>query len=200
MEIILHRRNTIKDLLETPTKYGIEIDLRAFKQKIVIHHEPFLEGEVFEKWLEFYYHKTLILNIKEEGIEFEILKILKKNNINNFFLLDQSFPSLIKLIKSGENRTAFRISKFESINSAFKLKEKPDWIWVDFFEQYFFEKKEFKRLKDVGYKICLVSPELLGYEKNATEKICKRIAKERFLIDAVCTKFPDLWETCKYKY
>ena len=69
MEVILHRRNTIQELISTTTNYGVEIDLRAFKERIVIQHDPFIKGESFEEWIKFYKHGTLILNIKEEGIE-----------------------------------------------------------------------------------------------------------------------------------
>ena len=193
MEVILHRRNTIQELMTTSTKYGAEIDLRAFKNRIIVQHDPFIKGEDFEKWIKFYKHGTLILNIKEEGIEFEVINILRKNNIENFFLLDQSFPYLLKLIKSGEYRTALRISKFESINNAFNLKLKAKWIWMDYFERFYYEKEDVQKLKSYGYQICLVSPELLGYKKKETIRISKKIINQDYLIDAVCTKFPDLW-------
>ena len=194
MEVIIHRRNTIQELMSTSTKYGVEIDLRAFKDRLVVQHDPFIQGEDFEEWIKFYKHGTLILNIKEEGIEQEVINILKKNNIEKFFLLDQSFPYLIKLIKSGEYRTALRISKFESINNAFNLELKTKWIWMDYFERFYYKQEDVQKLKSYGYQICLVSPELLGYEKKETIKIRQKIINEDFFIDAVCTKFPDLWE------
>ena len=42
-------------------------------------------GEYFKKWIKYYKHALLIINIKEEGLEESILKILKENKINNYF-------------------------------------------------------------------------------------------------------------------
>ena len=62
MEIILHRRNTIKLLNELPRQYGAEIDLRSYKEEIIIHHDPYEVGINFKDWLKHYKHGILILN------------------------------------------------------------------------------------------------------------------------------------------
>ena len=85
MIIIKHRINTIDELKSTPVDFGVEIDLRSFKNKIVINHEPFIDSIKFEEWLRFYKHKFLILNVKEEGLEKSILEIIEKFNIQKFF-------------------------------------------------------------------------------------------------------------------
>jgi len=43
MIIICHRVNTVHKLKKTNKEYGIEIDLRSFGNKIIIHHDPFLK-------------------------------------------------------------------------------------------------------------------------------------------------------------
>ena len=78
-----HRINTIKKLNKTPKCYGVEVDLRDYKKKIILSHDPFKSGESFDEFLKKYDHKFLILNIKSEGIEFTILKSLKKFKIKN---------------------------------------------------------------------------------------------------------------------
>ena len=35
--IICHRKNTIKQLVATPTKYGVEIDVRSFNNEIILN-------------------------------------------------------------------------------------------------------------------------------------------------------------------
>ena len=92
--IICHRKNTIKQLVGTPTKYGVEIDVRSFNNEIILNHEPIKKGEKLDNWIKKFNHKFLIINIKEEGLEVYIKKILKKKNIKEFFFLDQSFPFL----------------------------------------------------------------------------------------------------------
>ena len=91
MIIIKHRVNNSKDLIKLSKKYGVEIDLRSQKKEIYLHHEPFKKGEPFFKWIKNYNHKLIVLNVKEEGLEKPILKILKKNKISNFFFHDQTF-------------------------------------------------------------------------------------------------------------
>ena len=52
MEIIIHRINKIKNLKTIPTKFGVEIDLRDFNKDLVLQHDPFKKGDLFEKYLE----------------------------------------------------------------------------------------------------------------------------------------------------
>ena len=131
--IICHRRNTIKQLLDTPVEYGIEIDVRTFNNKIILNHDPLKKGIILNKWIKKFNHKFLIINIKEEGLEKYVKKILKKKNIQKFFFLDQSFPLLIKTLNSNEKRCAVRFSEFEDIKTVYNLAEKINWVWVDHF-------------------------------------------------------------------
>ena len=85
MEIILHRHNTLIDLQSANNHYGIEIDLRSNNGKIIINHDAMKEGDNLEDWLKEYNHGTLILNVKEDGLEEDIIALMKKNNIENFF-------------------------------------------------------------------------------------------------------------------
>ena len=195
MEFISHRRNTIAQLKKTNVKYGIEVDIRSKDDDIIIHHDPFYSGENFIDWIKEYKHGTLILNLKEEGLEEIIMNIMKKYNINNFFFLDQSFPFLIKTVKSGESRTAVRISEFESIETAKLLSGKVDWVWIDCFSRFPLSNKSFQILKDCGFKICIVSPELQGFDPKKEIAIYNKIfIEEKIIPDAICSKRIDLWE------
>ena len=76
MQIIHHRRNTREQLLQTNPKYGVEVDIRSLGDRLVIHHDPFADGEAFEPWIAAYRHGTLILNVKEEGLEDRLLSLM----------------------------------------------------------------------------------------------------------------------------
>ena len=195
MNIISHRRNKIEELKATPRKYGIEVDIRSYCDKLIIHHDPFVIGESFDEWLDQYKHGTLILNVKEEGLETRLLELMKKKNIEDYFFLDQSFPFLVKWSKLGEKRCAVRVSEFESIETALTLAGKVDWVWVDCFTRFPLEKEDELALKNAGFKLCLVSPELQG--RNAEDEIpalIKLLQEQNISADSVCTKRPDLWE------
>ena len=193
MEIILHRRNTIDQLISTPNNYGVEIDIRSFKDELIIQHDPFLKGENFKNWIKFYNHGTLILNIKEEGLEQKILMILKENNINSFFFLDQSIPMVLDTIRKGENRIALRVSEYESFENVIKLKENIKWIWIDMFTEFPLSLEEYKELKKTKLKLCLVSPELQLLNNQKISNLKKYFIQNNIIFDAVCTKKPSYW-------
>ena len=54
---------------------------RSNERKLITHHDPFLNGECFEKWLTAFNHGTLILNVKEEGLESRLIELMNKNCI-----------------------------------------------------------------------------------------------------------------------
>ena len=195
MKLISHRCNTIKQLNATPKKYGIEVDIRSYGEQLVIHHDPFIMGELFEDWIAAYQHKTLILNIKEEGLEAQLIKLMEIHGISDYFFLDQSFPFLIKWSKAGEHRCAVRVSEFESIETALTLSGKVDWVWVDCFTHFPLTLNDAQKLKEAGFKLCLVSPELQGRDAEIEIPLLIELLNNLSIqADAVCTKRADLWE------
>ena len=100
----------------------------------------------------------------------------------------------MKTIRSGESRSSVRISDFESFETAKNLKGMVDWVWIDFFESFPLGKSEYESLKQMGYKICLVSPELSGHPDDMLNLIHKLLLKDRISLEAVCTKYPQKWE------
>ena len=184
-----HRINTIKQLKEIPSKYGIEIDLRNRLNHIVISHDPFDDGVNFEKFLNFFNHKFIILNIKSEGIEEKVIKILKRKRINNFFFLDTSFPFIIKYSKYLTKKFAIRISDYESYETVFKLSKSFKWIWLDCFKRFIISMKTIKKIKNKGYKICIVSPNLHNREITKNDLIFfEKLKKNKIKIDMICDK------------
>jgi hypothetical protein len=195
MIIIRHRRNTDEDLAEISTNHGAEIDIRSQGEHLVLHHEPYKAGNRFDTWLENYDHQILILNVKEEGLEDRVLELMEKNDIENFFFLDQSFPFLVKTSRTGESRCAVRVSEFENINTAMTLAGKVDWVWIDCFTRFPLDKDSATRLKKAGFKLCIVSPELHGrMQQSDTDEIIAAMNDAGVVPDAVCTKFPERWE------
>ena len=195
MKIIFHRRNTIAQLLATDTKYGVEVDIRSDGDRLITHHDPFVTGESFHEWINAYQHGTLILNVKEEGLESRLIALMQSQGIADYFFLDQSFPFLVKWSKAGEHRCAVRVSEFESIETALTLSGKVDWVWVDCFTKFPLSDDDAVRLRNAGFKLCLVSPELQGRDAEIEIPALVSLLREQNIeSDAVCTKRPDLWE------
>lgn len=196
MKLILHRRNTIAELNSTPRKYGVEVDIRSVGDRLIIHHDPFVAGESFEDWLSAYRHGTLILNVKEEGLESRLISLMESRGIDDYFFLDQSFPFLVKWAKAGERRCAVRVSEFESIETALTLAGKIDWVWVDCFTCFPVSGDAARYLQRAGLKLCLVSPELQGRNAETEIPLLARLLRDDAIkADAVCTKRPDIWES-----
>lgn len=187
MEFIAHRINTIDELKNVPHEFGVELDLRDKMDRVIIQHDPFQEGEDFEEYLNHYHHETLILNIKSERIEFRILELIKKYNISKYFFLDSSFPMIKLLSDSGENNIALRYSEYEGLDTLVNMRGKIKWVWVDCFTKLPITKEEFGLLKDFGYSLCLVSPELQGQDEKL-ERYREYLKFYDIKFDAICTK------------
>lgn len=194
MKKIAHRINTVEQLHQVPTKYGCEIDVRSQGEKLILHHDPFQEGEDFLEWLKVFNHSTLILNVKEEGLEQRLIGVMADHGIADFFFLDQSFPFLVKTSSTGESRSAVRVSEFEGLTCARALAGKVEWAWIDCFTRFPLDKDQADELVEMDYRLCLVSPELQGRtDPSEIVEIRRQLDELQLAADAVCTKVPDLW-------
>ncbi len=195
MEIILHRRNKIEELTSTPKTFGVEVDIRSHGNDLIIHHDPFESGVSFDEWFSHYDHGTLILNVKEEGLEQRLCDLAAKKGLQDFFFLDQSFPFLVKTAKQGERRCAVRISEYESIDTALAISDLIDWAWIDCFTRFPLSASDVAKLHETSLKYCLVSPELQGrMGPDDIKSIQDDMKQVGFTPTAVCTKTPDLWQ------
>lgn len=188
MEYILHRINSISQLNIVSDEYGVELDLRdSLDGRIHISHEPFVRGEDFEEYLKCYHHGTMILNIKSERIEWKVLELLKQYNIKKYFFLDSSFPMISEMCSKGEKNIALRFSEYEGLDTINNMSGKVKWIWVDCFSKLPLEYDIYVRLKNMGYKLCLVSPELQGQPEKIVE-YRRQLENSGIQLDAICTK------------
>ena len=193
MILIKHRVNKINDLKKLDKTYGVEIDIRSKGKKLYLHHDPYVNGESFTKWLKHYNHKIIVLNVKEEGLESQIIKILKKNKINNFFFHDQTFSTLLKNMNS--TKVSIRFSEYEDLKNKNFLFKKIKWLWCDNFTRIDLKYNFLKYLKRKKVKICLVSPELVSLKrKKEIKKLYFNLKKKNLLPDAICAKNLKIWK------
>lgn len=194
--LIAHRINTIEDLQLLPSTVAIEFDVRDSNGLLIIEHDPFAPIHLdIDTFLMNVGQRFLIVNIKSEGIEYKVLSLLQKYKIESFFLLDCSFPMLVKLSSIGESRLAVRFSEYESIETVLSLAKKVKWVWVDCFTKNPLTKEIEVELHTAGFKLCYVSPELQQQPEKRKEYI-EYFHTQNIRLDAVCTKhhyFSD-WE------
>lgn len=191
MEYIAHRINTVDELKKIPKEYGVELDLRDFGDRLILQHDPFIDGEDFEEYLKHYKHGTMILNIKSERIEHRVLELIKKYNIKKYFFLDSSFPMIYLLSNQGEKNIALRFSEYERLDTILQMKGRVKWVWVDCFTKLPITRDIYMTLKENGYNMCLVSPELQGQQKNL-ERYKKYMDINEINFDAICTKMHNM--------
>ena len=198
MIFVAHRINTIKELEMVPSKFGIEVDITNYTDKLILAHDPFVKGENFEIFIKHFKHRFIIINIKTEGIEYKVLEILKKFKIDNYFFLDCSFPMMFKLgnYKKRKVNLAVRYSKYESIETVLKVKNFCKWVWIDCFDKKIeFIKNENLNLKK--YHSCIVSPEL-HKRVDEVDNYAIKIKKLNFVPKMVCSKIENFKIWSKY--
>jgi hypothetical protein len=193
MKIFIHRVNQSSDLRQISSNFGVEIDIRTIGKEIILSHDPFFQGELFTDWLKSWEGQALILNVKEDSLETSILSILSKHQVSDYFFLDQSYPSIRKMIASGNSKLATRVSDFEDLETA--LTSGSDWVWLDSFSgNWRFLQKAVPAIKENKQRACLVSPELHRSDSDIEllelQELIKNLDSE---VDAVCTKFPKKW-------
>ena len=181
---IVHRVNTIESLRKVNPEYGVEVDLSGDSNgNVYMQHEPFESGELFEDFLKEYHHSFIILDIKKERIEFEVLRLIQKYGVKDFFFLDCSFPMIYMLTSKGIKDVAIRFSEFEGLDTVRNMSGKANWVWVDTFTKNPLTQRIVNEIKGLGYKICFVSPELQG-QPEKIEQYLEEI--KDYNLEAIC--------------
>jgi len=185
VKIIAHRINTLKNLTSLDNNiFGVETDLRYYKNKPILSHTPNIKGENFDQFLN-KTNKTIFLNIKSSGILKNIISLVKNKNV---FFLDISFSEIDFLFKLNlSKKILLRFSCYENFDLSNKYMKKIKWIWYDYFNDIKISIKHYRYFKKYNKKICLVSPDLLGKKKDILKYI-KYLNKNKIIIDAVCVK------------
>ncbi len=193
MEIVIHRVNLINDLKSLSIKYGCEIDIRSQGSKLILNHEPYITGDNLIDYLDNYKHGLLILNIKEAGIENDVLKLVRERNISSYFLLDVEFPYLYRSSRLGERSIAVRFSEDEPIELVYNYNSLVDWVWIDTNTKLPINAQNINILSSM--KSCIVCPERWGRPQDiiSYRQIMKNID---FTPSAVMTNlnYTNLWE------
>ena len=155
----------LKKLKQIPKEFGCEIDIRTNGSQIILNHDPFKKGDKLSDYLDEYSSRgTLVLNIKETGIEDLVLKEVKKREIKNYFLLDVEFPYLYKATVKGERNIAIRFSEKEPIANLNLFVDKLDWVWIDTITRLPVNSLNVNQLNK--FQSCLVCPSIWGNEES----------------------------------
>ena len=202
MEIISHRgywlhpeeKNTEKAFQRSfDMGFGTETDIRDCLGQLVISHDMPIGSELpVARMLEIYKESgctgVLALNIKSDGLQLQLKKLLAKFSITNYFLFDMSVPDAIVSIKLG--LTCFtRQSEYESECSFYK---ESAGVWLDEFHQDWINLETIAMHRKNGKRVCIVSPELHKRDPIIRWQEYKNISQNFNINDIVlCTDLPE---------
>ena len=206
MIYIHHRINTREQLKQVPKNNGIEMDIRYHENELILQHDPFSHHQnhcekLVDVLAEWQHRGPLILNIKCEGIEEKCINLMNQYQIQHWFFLDISMPFFVRYANQAKKyeipgftpeNLAVRYSEYEPIEYALSFAGKAKWLWLDCFTHMPLNQKIYLQIKDAGFQICLVSPELQNHPPTQIADYKKKFATLK--IDAVCSKYPELWQ------
>ena len=163
----------------------MEIDIRAFGSKLILNHEPFESGDFFEDYLAEYDKGTIVLNIKEAGIEKEVLRLVREAQVKSYFLLDVEYPYILQSdTTNGTLDVAVRFSEQETIQTVSCQKGRLNWVWLDCVTKNPVKMEHIPILSN--FKTCLVCPSRWGRPKEISEY--RDFFKDNMKLDAVMTE------------
>ncbi len=139
--------------------YGTETDLRDCLGKLVISHDIPSGNEIyFDEFLSLVgpEEKLLAINIKSDGLAIPLKHAMKNYNPKNWFVFDMSIPDMKVHIAVG-NPVFARMSEVESQIPWFDL---VNGIWLDSFDDEWFDEGFIRDLIMQGKRVCVVSSEL----------------------------------------
>lgn len=169
--------------------YGFETDLRDYRNELVISHNPPTGNEITVKSIfEMYSQKQsdvpIALNIKADGLQEMLAKLLVKYKINNYFVFDMSVCDTLLYITQ-RFKIASRRSEYEN-DMPFYMNSTT--VWVDFFMNDSLVRSEVKRILKDGKLACVVSPELHGRNYFDVWNQLKYIDNSNLYL---CTDYPE---------
>ncbi len=174
--------------------FGTETDIRDYKGKLVISHDIADEKcinvkEMFEVYNKYDNTLPLALNIKADGLQLKLKKLLEEYKIENYFVFDMSIPDGLGYLK--QNIKAFtRESEYEKVPSFY---DEACGTWLDEFQEHWITKEVIEKHIKNNKKICIVSPDLHKREYKNEWQHYKEIEKELGIDNLmICTDYPEI--------
>ena len=176
--------------------FGVETDIRDLNGILVISHDvPSMDDRellTVDSFLKLYNsfgtNLPLALNIKSDGLQEKLLKLIVKYEVSNYFVFDMSIPDTIGYLNKGY-KVFTRQSEYEQEPAFIDI---VDGIWLDEFITHWIKIDTIKTQINNNRKVCIVSPELhkrnyLSEWKNYKE-MSKLISSEKIML---CTDLPE---------
>lgn len=209
MQILAHRgfwkedeeKNTLLSLTVAFEKnYGVETDIRDFCGNLVISHDVANEKctlltHVLKEYNRCKSNGMLALNVKSDGIQILLKPLLEEYRITNYFLFDMSIPEMVVTRKA----CLKYYTRHSDIEHECVLYDSAQGVWLDsFYDKNWLTKDVIEFHIKNNKKICIVSPELHGYEHDSVWRLLRDCNYQESDIVTLCTDMPD--EARRYFY
>ena len=168
--------------------FGTETDVRDRAGRLVISHDMPTGSELMlESFLSTaaVTHPLLAINIKSDGLADLLGEGMRGYDRDNWFAFDMSVPDMRAHLQAG-NPVFARMSEVEREPAWYS---RVDGIWLDSFEQTWFDHALIEHLLDQGKRVCVVSSELHGRDPAALWRMLLPLADSGRLI--LCTDWPE---------
>ncbi len=175
--------------------FGIETDIRDFRGELVISHDIGDEASMsLEKFFELYKHYetdlSLALNIKSDGLQSKLKKMIEFYDIENYFCFDMSVPDGLLYLKQSMD-VFTRQSEYEENPSFYS---EAVGVWMDEFCEHWIDEKIIGQHIKNQKRVVIVSPELHKRDHMKEWAHYREMARlslfKNHLI--LCTDFPEL--------
>ena len=175
--------------------YGTETDVRDLDGELVVSHDiPTTRNRnmklsrLFEIYNESSCKKILALNIKSDGLQVGLKKLLEEYSITNYFIFDMAVPDAIISLK--ERLVCYtRHSEYEPVPSFY---QSASGVWLDEFYEDWITLEVLEDHLSQNKPICIVSPELHRRDPLKKWQQYKRLNKDHDLSNVtLCTDFPE---------
>lgn len=168
--------------------YGLELDLRDQGGNVVVSHDPAVGDTMPFSALLALYEETgrpgpLALNIKSDGLQPMLQRMLASLRPQDFFLFDMSIPDTLGYLRLGLP-VFTRQSEYEP-EPAFP--QQAAGIWLDAFEGEWFDPELVRGHLARGRKVALVSPELHRRPHRDAWTAWRGLPRDGLML---CTDFP----------
>lgn len=201
--IVLSHRGYWKEPLEKNTRmafersfalgFGTETDIRDRNGRLVISHDMPDDGAMpVEVFFEIYKRHNpalpLALNIKADGLQAELKRLLTACGIENYFVFDMAVPDGLLYCRQ-QFKAYTRHSEYESTPPYYEWAQ---GVWLDEFNGHWITDAVIEQHLAQGKQVCIVSPDLhkrdYRQEWQHYRRLEEKIGVNRIML---CTDFPE---------
>jgi glycerophosphoryl diester phosphodiesterase len=173
--------------------FGTETDIRDRDSQLVIAHDMPDRSAMpleffFETYNKFNARLPLALNIKADGLQVELKRLLALYLIESYFVFDMAVPDGLLYLKN-QMHTFTRQSEHETEPPYFDMAQ---GVWLDEFNGHWISDEVITRHIEKRKSVCIVSPEL--HKRDNTKEwqhyknLENTIGKDKIML---CTDFPE---------